>query len=385
MKPIKITTVLVDRANYGRLKPVLEIMHSDADIDLNLVCTGTMLLDRFGKAVDLVKKDGFDVTEEIYIELEGSVPSTMAKSIGLAVIELSNAFQRQSPDFVLLIGDRSEALGAAIAAVYQNFCLIHIQGGEVTGSIDESARHAITKLAHYHFPSTKQAGKNIIQMGERKETVFSYGCPSVDVVSKIRKYPATTSFNEGVGPELNFVKEYLLVLFHPVTTEYSSSEKQMEEVLYAIKELNMQTLLIWPNIDAGSDGVSQAIRRFREYNHSTLLHAYKNFEPEEYIPLLDNAVCAIGNSSSFLRDASFLGTPIVLVGSRQDGREHSDAVMRAEANREDIIKKVKVQLNHGRYEESELYGQEGVSIKIVERIKNLTKYSQKKFVKILCK
>ena len=115
------------------------------------------------------------------------------------------------------------------------------------------------------------------------------------------------------------------------------------------------------------------------------MHAYKNFEPEEYIPLLDNAVCAIGNSSSFIRDASFLGTPIVLVGSRQDGREHSDAVMRAEANREDIIKKVKVQLNHGRYEESELYGQEGVSIKIVERIKNLTKYSQKKFVKILCK
>ena len=379
MKPIKITTVLVDRANYGRLKPVLEVMRDDSGIELNLVCTGTMLLDRFGKAVDLVKKDGFNVTEEIYIELEGSVPSTMAKSIGLAVIELSNAFQRQSPDFVLLIGDRSEALGAAIAAVYQNYCLIHIQGGEVTGSIDESARHAITKLAHYHFPSTKQARKNIIQMGERKETVFSYGCPSVDVVSKIRKYPAPTLLNEGVGPELNFAKEYLLVLFHPVTTEYSSSEKQMEEVLSAIKELNMQTLLIWPNIDAGSDGVSQAIRRFREYNHSIQLHAYKNFEPEEYIPLLDNAVCAIGNSSSFLRDASFLGTPIVLVGSRQDGREHSDAVMRAEANGEDIIKKVKVQLNHGRYEESELYGQEGVSIKIVERIKNLTKYSQKKF------
>ena len=379
MKPIKITAVLVDRANYGRLKPVLEIMHNDADINLNLICTGTMLLDRFGKAVDVVKKDGFNVTEEIYIELEGSVPSTMAKSIGLAVIELSNAFQRQSPDFVLLIGDRSEALGAAIATVYQNYCLIHIQGGEITGSIDESSRHAITKLAHYHFPSTKQAGKNIIQMGEQKETVFSYGCPSVDMVSKIRKYPAPTSLNKGVGPGLNFAKEYLLVLFHPVTTEYPSSEKQMEEVLSAIKELNMQTLLIWPNIDAGSDGVSKAIRRFREYNHSTLLHAYKNFEPEEYIPLLDNAVCAIGNSSSFLRDASFLGTPIVLVGSRQDGREHSDAVMRAEPNRDEVVKKVKAQLNHGRYEESELYGQEGVSKKIVERIKNLNKYSQKKF------
>ena len=380
MKLVKITAVLVDRANYGRLKPILEIMRDDCDVELSLVCTGTMLLERFGRAVDLVKNDGFDVSEEIYIELEGSVPSTMAKSIGLAVIELSNAFQRQSPDFVLLIGDRSEALGAAIAAVYQNYCLIHIQGGEITGSIDESARHAITKLAHYHFPSTKQAGKNIIQMGERKETVFSYGCPSVDVVSKIRKYPATTSFNEGVGPELNFVKEYLLVLFHPVTTEYSSSEKQMEEVLSAIKELNMQTLLIWPNIDAGSDGVSQAIRRFREYNHSTQLHAYKNFDPEEYIPLLEHAACAIGNSSSFIRDASFLGTPVVLVGTRQDGRERTKAVIKVVENKDKIVDAVKFQINHGRYEVSNLYGTVGVSTRIVKQFKLLEKYKQKQFV-----
>jgi len=380
MKPIKITAVLVDRANYGRLKPVLEVMRDDSGIELNLICTGTMLLDRFGKAVDLVKKDGFNVTEEIYIELEGSVPSTMAKSIGLAVIELSNAFQRQSPDFVLLIGDRSEALGAAIAAVYQNYCLIHVQGGEITGSIDESARHAITKLAHYHFPSTKQARKNIVQMGERKETVFSYGCPSVDVVSKIRKYPSPTILNEGVGPELNFAKEYLLVLFHPVTTEYSSSEKQMEEVLSAIKELNMQTLLIWPNIDAGSDGVSQEIRRFREYNNSTKLHAYKNFEPEEYIPLLYNAVCAIGNSSSFIRDASFLGTPVVLVGTRQDGRERTKAVIRVVENKDKIVDAVKCQINHGRYEASNLYGTVGASTRIVKQIKLLEKYKQKQFV-----
>ena len=380
MKPIKISAVLVDRANYGRLKPVLEIMRDDSDIELNLVCTGTMLLDRFGKAVNLVKNDGFNISEEIYIELEGSVPSTMAKSIGLAVIELSNVFQKQSPDFVLLIGDRSEALGAAIAAVYQNLCLIHIQGGEVTGSIDESARHAITKLAHYHFPSTRKAGNNIVQMGEREECVFPYGCPSADVVYNSKLSSPNISFNMGVGPDLNLSNDYLLVLFHPVTTEYSSSENQMEELLNAIKELNMQTVLIWPNIDAGSDGISQAIRRFREDNKHVKLHAYKNFEPEEYIPLLDNTVCAIGNSSSFIRDASFLGTPIVLVGSRQDGREHSDAVIKADPKKDRIIEQVKVQLNHGRYKQSSLYGKKGVSFRIVERIKSLTKYTQKKFL-----
>jgi UDP-hydrolysing UDP-N-acetyl-D-glucosamine 2-epimerase len=380
MKPIKITTVLVDRANYGRLKPVLEIMHNDTDIELNIVCTGTMLLDRFGKSVDLVKKDGFNVEEEIYIELEGSVPSTMAKSIGLAVIELSNAFQRQSPDFVLLIGDRSETLGAAIAAVYQNFCLIHIQGGEITGSIDESARHAITKLAHFHFPSTIQAGKNIVQMGEHKERVFPYGCPSADVVcnSKLNSYNAPSSM--GVGPELDLTTDYLLVLFHPVTTEYSSAEEQMIELLRAIKDLDMQTVLIWPNIDAGADGVSQAIRRFRENNNKTKLHAYKNFEPEEYIPLLNNTVCAIGNSSSFIRDASFLGTPVVLVGSRQDGRESSDAVIKTTASKADIVQKIKFQLSHGKYKKSSLYGKTGVSEKIVDRIKKITKYTQKSFL-----
>ena len=379
MKPITITAVLVDRANYGRLKPVLEIMRDDSDIELNLVCTGTMLLNRFGKSVELVKNDGFDVSEEIYIELEGSVLSTMAKSIGLAVIELSNVFQKQSPDFVLLVGDRSEALGAAIAAVYQNICLIHIQGGEITGSIDESARHAITKLAHYHFPSTKQSGKNIVQMGEHEECVFPYGCPSADVVFRSRKDISNISFKAGVGPDLNFSNDYLLVLFHPVTTEYSSSEEQMEELLSAVKELNMQTVLIWPNIDAGADGVSQAIRIFREDNNQIKLRAYKNFEPEEYIPLLDNAVCAVGNSSSFIRDASFLGTPIVLIGSRQNGREYSDAVTHVKPDSVDIFNAVKKQIKHGKYQASTLYGKYGVSNKIVNKILTLNKYVQKKF------
>jgi UDP-N-acetylglucosamine 2-epimerase len=188
------------------------------------------------------------------------------------------------------------------------------------------------------------------------------------------------SVNTGVGPDLDLSIDYLLVLFHPVTTEYSSSERQMEELLGAIKELNMQTVLIWPNIDAGADGVSQSIRRFREDNGKIKLHAYKNFEPEEYIPLLNNAVCAIGNSSSFIRDASFLGTPIVLVGSRQNGRECSDSVIKANPKKEEIVQKVKIQLNHGRYKPSDLYGKEGVSIKIVERIKSLPKYTQKKFL-----
>ena len=382
MEPVKITAVLVDRANYGRLKPILEVMRDESGIELNLVCTGTMLLDRFGMAIELVKNDGFDVSEEIYIELEGSVPSTMAKSIGLAIIELSNVFQKQSPDFVLIIGDRSEALGAAIAAVYQNLCLIHIQGGEITGSIDESARHAITKLAHYHFPSTRKAADNIIRMGESRKNVFMLGCPSVDVVTQTPSQIDTESLNLGVGSDLDFSKEYILILFHPVTTEYQNSELQMIEVLEAVKTFNKQILLIWPNIDAGSDGVSQAVRRFREFNPEVKLHAYKNLEPDVYISLLKKACLAVGNSSSFIRDASFIGTPIILVGSRQDGREKTDAVIRVEPNRDEIIKAALLHEQLGAYSASELYGTVGASRRIVNQILKLKPYAQKRFVSL---
>ena len=379
-----IAVVLVDRANYGRIKPVMQAMQRHPEINLQVLVTGTMLLERFGNAVDVVENDGFTIDERVYIELEGSVPATMVKSIGLAVIELGSAFDRMKPDLVLVIGDRYEAMGAAISAVYQNICLIHVQGGEVTGSIDESTRHAITKLAHYHFPSTLQSARNIITMGEPEENVFCLGCPSADVVADaVANRPA--DYDQvldaiGVGPHININKEYLLVLFHPVTTEFGGSAAQTEQLLAALKQSGKQTILIWPNIDAGSDGVSKAIRGFRELNRDVPLHCYKNFEPERYIPLINDAACLIGNSSSFIRDASFLGTPVVLVGSRQDGRERSDAVVRVEATQDAILNGINQQLDHGRYAVSELYGKTGTSEAIANQIAKLEPYSQKKLV-----
>jgi UDP-hydrolysing UDP-N-acetyl-D-glucosamine 2-epimerase len=379
-KIIKIITILADRANYGRLKPVLELLRDDDDIESHIVCTGTMLLDKFGKSIDVVKKNGFFVGDEVYIELEGATPSTMSKSIGLGIIQLSNVYERLKPDFVLVIGDRYEALSAAIAAVYQNYCLIHVQGGEVTGSIDESTRHAITKLAHYHFPSTKRSEEYIVKMGEHKETVFAFGCPSIDIIRHSEK-----SFNKelltnskfGVGNGIDIEKPYLLVLFHPVTTEYIEAEQQMEELLKALKDSEQQIVIIWPNIDAGSNGISQAIRRFRENNHGVPLHAYKNFEPEDYIPILRNAACAVGNSSSFVRDASFIGTPVVLVGSRQDGREWCTSVKRVKPKRKEILDAINDQVRIGRYPVSDIYGEPGASQLIANKISELKPYSQK--------
>lgn len=374
----KIAVVLVNRANYARMKPVMRAMQQQPDIEMQTLCAGSMLLDRFGNAKNVVAADGFPVESEVYLQLEGSVPITMVKSIGLAVTEFASEFNRLKPDFVLMIGDRYEAMAAAIAAVYQNICLIHLQGGEISGSIDESTRHAITKLAHYHFPATKRAADYIIAMGEDPATVFPLGCPTCDVVTAAsNQLPQDVLGKLGVGTSIDFSKPYLLVLFHPVTTDIGHQEEQMEAVLETVRRLDLQTVLLWPNIDAGSDLVAQAIRRFRENHHEFPLHAYKNLPPDIYIPLLNHAACCIGNSSSFVRETSFLGTPVVLVGSRQDGREWSPSVVRVEPLQAEIEAATKKQLAHGRFEASPMYGAPGVSARIAAQVARLEPYAQK--------
>ncbi len=270
-------------------------------------------------------------------------------------------------------------VAATVAAVYQNFCLIHLQGGEVSGSIDESTRHAITKLAHYHFPATQRAGEYIVAMGEDPATVFPLGCPCCDVVAEATKQlPADVLARHGVGMPIDFTKPYLLALFHPVTTDYGHQEDQMQEVLTVIERLGTQTVMLWPNIDAGSDRIAKAIRRFREFHHDFPLHVYKNLEPEVYLPLLKNAACCIGNSSSFVRETSFLGTPVVLVGSRQDGREWSPSVRRVEPRAEEIESALRAQLAHGRYAPSTIYGRPGVASAIARQVARLKPYIQKR-------
>jgi UDP-hydrolysing UDP-N-acetyl-D-glucosamine 2-epimerase len=361
------------------MKPVMMALKERGEVDLLTVCAGTMLLERFGRARDIVESDGFRVDSEVYLEVEGSVPITMTKSSGLAVIEFASEFQRLEPDFVLMVGDRYEAMAAAIAATFQNICLIHVQGGEVSGSIDESIRHAITKLAHYHFPATKRAAEYVERMGENPDTIFPLGCPSCDVVAAARdSIPEEMLRQLGVGPSINFREPYLQVLFHPVTTDIGTQEQQIEAVLRTLLGIGMQSVLLWPNIDAGSDRVTMAIRRFREHHHGFPLHAYKNLPPGVYIPLLHHASCCVGNSSSFVRETSFLGTPVVLVGSRQDGREWSPSVVRVEPVQEEIEEAVRRQLERGRYAPSDLYGSGRVGDKIAEQIGRLRPYAQKR-------
>ena len=379
MEKRKICVVLVDRANYGRLKPVMHAIANHPKLQLQVLASGTMVLERFDQPVKVVRQDGFPVDGEIYIELEGSTPSTMAKSVGFGMMEFASEFQRLKPDTVLIIGDRYEALSAAIAAAYMNICIVHIQGGEVSGSIDESARHAITKFAHFHFPSTHRSAEYVIRMGERPDTILGVGCPGSDIAKQMDRTLASEIINaRGAGAHIDVRKPFLLVLFHPTTTEFGGERQQMEELLAALEAMKTPTVLMWPNIDAGSDHVAKAIRSFRDRVKPNWLRTLINLPPEEYGKVLANTACAVGNSSSFVRDASYFGTPVVLVGRRQEGRETDAHVTRVLPVRDKIVATLRAQLKHGRYAPSTLYGDGEVSERIANALAKFTPYIQKR-------
>jgi UDP-hydrolysing UDP-N-acetyl-D-glucosamine 2-epimerase len=378
-KQRRVCVVLVDRANYGRMHPVMRAIKNDDDLELVTVCAGTMLLERFGQAENTVVADGFSVEGRVYMEVEGSMPSTMAKSIGLGVIEFSSEFQRLKPDIVLLIGDRYEAFSASIAAAYMNIPIAHIQGGEVSGSIDESARHAITKLAHIHFPSTERAAENVLKMGEHRDYIFNVGCPSGDYIIDLDTHlPKDLLNKEGVGGGLDLDLPFILVIYHPVTSQFENERNQAEQLLRALDELAFPTLWIWPNIDAGGDHISKAIRVYREHNDAKWLHLVKNLDPVTYQKCLKKTVCAVGNSSSFIRDSTFSGTPVVLVGERQVGREHGENLKATPIEKNSILATIKEQLSHGPYDLCDIYGDGFASEKIIKHLKNVELYTQKK-------
>jgi len=375
----KVCVVLVDRANYGRLKPVMQAIQERPELELQVLAAGTMVLERFDLPVNVVRNDGFTIDGQIYVELEGSTPATMAKSVGFGVVEFASEFQRLKPDVVLLIGDRYEALAAAVAAAYMNLCILHVQGGEVSGSIDESARHAISKFAHFHFPSTARSSEYLTKMGERPNTVLGVGCPSSDLARLLDRTLNPDIINtRGSGGKIDLTKPYLLVLFHPTTTEYGGERVQMEQLLEALDQFWIQTLLLWPNIDAGADHISKAIRVFRDQKKPEWLRTITNLSPDDYLKVLANAACAIGNSSSFVRDAGYFGTPIVLLGNRQEGRETDVHVTPAPPLTTNVVAAIKAQLNHGRYAPSTLYGDGYVSQRIANALVRLQPYVQKR-------
>ncbi len=284
----------------------------------------------------------------------------MVKTTSQTLSELSTAFSRLKPDIVVVIADRYENLAVAIAASYMNISLAHIQGGEVTGSIDETVRHAITKLSHIHLACTNRARSFLIKMGEDKKTTFNTGCPSIDLVNKLDKKIDNkfSKRNSGVGDKIDFKKKYVVVLFHPVTTEFNKSTANIDYLLKAIELLDnsIQVIILWPNIDSGTDSISRAIRIFINKKKKYKVAAYINFSPEDYIRLIYNSITLIGNSSSGIRESSYIGLPVVNIGSRQRNRERGKNVIDVKNQTSDILSAINKQVIKKKYKKNYLYG-----------------------------
>jgi UDP-hydrolysing UDP-N-acetyl-D-glucosamine 2-epimerase len=356
--PRKVCVVVNSRANYGRVKTVMRAVVEHPRLKLQLLVGASALLHRFGSVVDVIRADGFEPTAVVHSIVEGETPTTMAKSTGLGILELASQFENIKPDVVLTVADRFETIATAIAASYMNIPVAHTQGGEVTGSIDESVRHAVTKLAHMHFPSSQRAYDFLIRMGEDPGTVHLTGCPAMDVVadSDLSLPPDLFKRYAGVGADIDPSKPYLVVLQHPVTTEYGKGFAQIGQTLEAISRIGMQAAWLWPNVDAGSDDISKGLRVFREHHNPDYLHFYRNFSPEDYVRLLDNCACLVGNSSSGLREGAFMGVPCVNIGTRQQGRERAENVVDVGYDASAIEAAIRKQLKHGKYPQSKLFG-----------------------------
>lgn len=371
-KKRKVCVVVASRANYGRVKPVLKAIQNHPRLELQIIASASALLWRFGEVVKTIRDDGFPISATVYSVVEGENLVTMAKSTGLAISELATIYENLKPDVVITVADRYETIATAIAASYMNIPVAHIQGGEVTGSIDESVRHAITKLSHIHFPATDLAAERILKLGERKETIIKVGCPSLDIVSSIAnngcRLPVNFFKNFGFEEEeISATKPFLLVIQHPVTTEYGKGFQQINETLKAIHEVDLQTVWLWPNIDAGSDDISKGLRVYKENHRDSKIRFFLNFTPEDYIRLLANTKCVIGNSSSAIREGSFLGTPAVNIGTRQQLRERGENVIDVPYKADEIKAAIQKQIDHSPYKRKYIYGDGHAS----ERIANI--------------
>jgi UDP-hydrolysing UDP-N-acetyl-D-glucosamine 2-epimerase len=356
----KVCVVVTARPSYSRIRTALQAIHQHPALELQLVVAASALLDRYGNAVQAIERDGFEIAQRVYMVLEGENLVTSAKSTGIGLSELATVFDNLKPDCVVTVADRYETLATAVAASYMNIPVVHVQGGEVTGSIDEKVRHAVTKLSNLHLVSTRLAAERVKRLGEEERSIVVTGCPSIDIAAEVAARPAMDfePFEKygGVGPTTDLSKGYLVVMQHPVTTEYDEARHQVEETLYAVKDSGLPVLWFWPNVDAGSDGTSKGIRVFREREHPENFHLFRNMFPEDFLRLLVHATAIVGNSSVAIRECSYLGVPAVNIGSRQQGRERGQNVIDVQHDRHAIAAAVREHIRRGKTEPDHLYG-----------------------------
>lgn len=371
----KICVVITARPSYSRIKTALFAIQEHPDLELLLVVAASALLDRYGNVIKYIEHDGFPIAAKVFNVIEGENLTAAAKTTGIGILELATVFDNLKPDIVVTIADRFETMATAISATYMNIPLVHIQGGEVTGNIDEKVRHSITKLADYHFVASQDALERVIKLGENPSTVFNTGCPSIDLAAKVN-VNSTLDFNPykkygGVGSIPDLDEGYLVVMQHPVTNEYAESRKHIEKTLEALDTVTDPILWFWPNVDAGADGTSTGLRAYRERKKSNNIHFFKNMEGEDFLKLLKNAKCLIGNSSVGIRECAYLGVPVINIGSRQNRRQRGGNVIDVGYDSAEIRNALERLNNQTRPKPSKIYGDGKAGKKIADLLSKI--------------
>jgi len=324
----KIFIVVERRADYSRFRPILEKLRDDPYFEVYLVVTGICLLDKHGKDIDYIKEDGFTISAEIDMFLPDGTDSgaEMVRAMSKVMVGLVDQLEIAQPDIVLTGFDIGANFAATVAAAHMNIPVAHIQGGEVTGSIDESIRHAMSKFAHIHFPATELSKKRLIKLGENPESIFVVGCPSIDVLINTSYVPREELEREfGV----DFSKPTVLVIQHPVTTEVKSSFKQIQETIEAIKSLGIQAIALLPNNDAGYSEIIKSLK-------ASKIKWYPSLPTIKFVNMYRNVWALVGNSSSGIHETPTLKIPAINIGTRQQGRERAKNVIDVPSDRNEI-------------------------------------------------
>lgn len=341
----KIAVITGTRADYGIYYPILKAILAHPDLKLSLIVTGSHLSPNFGNTVEEILKDGFKIEAKVDMLLDGDTGSAMARSLGTGIIGITQVLELIKPHILLILGDRGEMLAGAIAGVHMNIIVVHIHGGEVSGTVDEPLRHAITKLSHIHLVATEESAQRIIKLGERKDMIFVVGAPGLDTIVN----------QELIAPEiiakkfnLNLSKPILLVLQHPVTTEVKKASWQIKQTMEALTELSMQTILILPNSDAGGQAMIKIIKKYNQY---PFMQSFQNLPHREYLSLMKIAKVMIGNSSSGIIEAPSFHLPVVNIGTRQQGRQRAKNVIDVRYDKTEIVKAVNKALFNSNFKE----------------------------------
>lgn len=354
-----ICLIITNRANFARMKTLLIEIKKSKKLNLQIVLSGSSLSHRFGQLEKELKKSQLQIAAKSFFLIDGGDPIIQAKSTGLAITEFSTIFSKLKPQMVITVGDRYETIATAITATYMNIPLAHLQGGEVSGNLDEMVRHSITKLSSYHFTTSKNSKNRVLKLGEEKNRVFFSGCPGMDFLKFCKKKIKSDFLNKisFTGKKFKFNEKYLLVVNHSVSTENKKDNlKKINILLKTLAKIKIHKIMFWPNPDAHSDLISGQMRTFREKYKAKNFTFIINSSPEDYANLIYNSNCLVGNSSSFIREGSYLGIPAVILGNRQSKREVGKNIVFSEYNSKSIIKNINFQLTKKRYKPQKIYG-----------------------------